>query len=342
MTRRTYTLIAGIVVLAALIVAASLLPTQYAAMGPGVTFNTLGRDTDGKQVVDVTGRETNKVSGNLNMTTVSELDKLDILSAIRGWFDSDEAVVPREVLFPPDKTSKQIQQEDAQDFIESQDSALSAALTYLHYPNKVVVVAFADKSPAKGVLATGDAIEQVNGHKVTNYKSLQAVMEKVAPGTPVSVTYQRGKKTATARVTTTTPAKKSTKGAAFGISVSYQRFAPFNVTFNLKDIGGPSAGLMFALGLLDKIGNVDLTGGRFIAGTGTIRPNGAVGPIGGIPLKMIGARRAGATIFLVPQGNCAEAKAHHPSGLRLVKVTSLQSAVKALKTLNAGGNPPSC
>lgn len=342
MTRRTYTLVAGIVLLVALIVGASQLPTQYAAMGPGVTFNTLGKDTDGKQVVDVSGRSTNKTSGNLNMTTVSELDHLDILSAIRGWFSSDEAVVPREVLFPPDQTTKQIQQQDAQDFVQSQDSALSAALSYLHYPNKVVVVGFADKSPAKGALALGDAIEKVNGQPVNNLDALEAEMGKVQPGIAVSVTYQRGTKTATSKVTTTNPAKKGQKGAAFGISVAFEPYAPFNVTFNLKDIGGPSAGLMFALGLLDKIGKVDLTGGKFIAGTGTIDPNGAVGPIGGIPLKMIGARRAGATIFLVPSGNCGEAKAHHPSGLRLVKVTSLSTAVNALKTLNSGGNPPTC
>lgn len=342
MTRRTYTLIAGIVLLVALIVGASQLPTQYAAMGPGVTFNTLGKDTDGKQVVDVAGRSTNKTNGNLNMTTVSELDHLDILSAIRGWLSSDEAVVPREVLFPPDKTSKQIQQQDAQDFVQSQDSALSAALTYLHYPNKVVVVGFADKSPAKGALPLGAAIEQVNGHPIKDLNALEAVMAQIQPGTPVRVTYQSGRKTGVATVKTTTPAKKGQKGAAFGISVAYQPYAPFNVTFNLKDIGGPSAGLMFALGLLDKIGKVDLTGGKFIAGTGTIDPNGTVGPIGGIPLKMIGARRAGATIFLVPKDNCAEAKAHHPSGLRLVKVNSLSGAVNALKQLNAGGNPPSC
>jgi Lon-like protease len=107
-------------------------------------------------------------------------------------------------------------------------------------------------------------------------------------------------------------------------------------------IGGPSAGLMFALGILDKLGPTDLTGGRFIAGTGTIDVTGDVGPIGGIPLKLIAARDKGATAFLVPSGNCAEASRNPPAGLDLIKVDTLSGAVNALGALRAGKPAPHC
>ncbi|HEX3814969.1 MAG TPA: PDZ domain-containing protein [Mycobacteriales bacterium] len=342
MTRRTYTLIVGVVIIIVLGVVAARLPVQYAAMGPGVTFNTLGKDTDGKQIVEIKGRTTNKVRGHLNMTTVSELDHLDVLSAIRGWLSHDEAVVPREVLFPPGQTDKQIQQQNAEDFVQSQDSATSAALSYLHYPNKVVVGALPDGSPSAKTLAVGDSIDTVDGTTVKDVDGLHAILTKLTPGTKVKVGFTHKHKPATGTITTT-KAAKGAKGAALGISVVFEPVAPFDITISLANIGGPSAGLMFALGILEKVGTGgDLTGGTFIAGTGTIDPTGKVGAIGGIPLKMIGAKRAGAKVFLVPAANCAEAEGNHPSGLRLVKVSSLSGAVEALKSLQHGGNPPSC
>lgn len=341
MTRRTYTLIVGIVLVLVLGVIAARLPVQYAAMGPGVTFNTLGKDTDGKQIVEIKGRTINKIRGNLNMTTVSELDHLDVLSAIRGWLSHDEAVVPREVLFPPGQTDKQIQQQNAEDFVQSQDSATNAALSYMHYPNKVVVGAVPNGSPSTKTLAVGDSIDTVDGKPVKDVDGLHAILAPIKPGTKVSVSYLHNHKPETGTITTTKPQKGG--GAALGISVVFEPVAPFDITISLANIGGPSAGLMFALGILEKVGKYgDLTGGKFIAGTGTIDPTGKVGAIGGIPLKMIGAKQAGATIFLVPSANCAEAEGNHPSGLRLVKVSTLSGAVDALRSLQHGGNPPSC
>jgi len=104
----------------------------------------------------------------------------------------------------------------------------------------------------------------------------------------------------------------------------------------------PSAGMMFALGIIDKLTKMDLTAGRFIAGTGEIEPSGRVDPIGGIQQKMVGARNAGATIFLTPAANCADAKGAIPAGLRLVKVSTLNQAVTYLEALKAGHSAPSC
>jgi PDZ domain-containing protein len=119
--------------------------------------------------------------------------------------------------------------------------------------------------------------------------------------------------------------------------------SPVKVTIQLNDVGGPSAGLMFSLGIVDKLTPQQETGGKNIAGTGTIDSNGVVGPIGGIEQKMLGARNEGATAFLVPADNCAEAKPAAPKGLRLVKVTSLSQALDALHALTTGQvDVPSC
>ncbi|MEU3949138.1 S16 family serine protease [Streptomyces sp. NPDC029526] len=118
------------------------------------------------------------------------------------------------------------------------------------------------------------------------------------------------------------------------------------VELKLADVGGPSAGLLFSLGIVDKLdgdgSGGDLTGGRVVAGTGTIDADGTVGPVGGVPLKTQAARRDGATVFLVPEAECADAQAERPDGLRLIPVTTLKGAVDALVSLEKGGKVPTC
>jgi PDZ domain-containing protein len=119
------------------------------------------------------------------------------------------------------------------------------------------------------------------------------------------------------------------------------------VTLKLADVGGPSAGLLFTLGIIDKLdgdgAGGDLTGGRTIAGTGTIDADGTVGAVGGVALKTQAAKRDGATVFLVPKEECSDAKAELPKGLRLIPVTSLKGAVNALTALESGkGSVPAC
>ncbi|MEV0849539.1 S16 family serine protease [Streptomyces sp. NPDC049954] len=118
------------------------------------------------------------------------------------------------------------------------------------------------------------------------------------------------------------------------------------VTLRLADVGGPSAGLLFSLGIVDKLdgdgGGGDLTGGRTIAGTGTITADGKVGAVGGVALKTQAARRDGATVFLVPKAECSDARAELPKGLRLVPVTTLKGAVGSLRKLSSGGSVPGC
>jgi PDZ domain-containing protein len=108
---------------------------------------------------------------------------------------------------------------------------------------------------------------------------------------------------------------------------------PFKINISLQDVGGPSAGLMFALGIVDKLEKTDLTGGAFVAGTGTITETGEVGPIGGIQMKTLGARAEGAEYFLTPKDNCATAAQDIPDGLTLVEVATMDDALAALKDI---------
>lgn len=337
LSRRTLTLLVGFAVLIVIGVVGSQIPVQYAAMAPGPTYNTLAA-VDGNQVIALSGRTPDETDGHLNMTTVAILDNLDIFSALRGWFQSDEAVIPREQVFPPGKSEEEVEKQQTQEFVSSQNSAVSAALSELGYPSKVVIAGLSAESPSTGRLRVDDVIEQVNGTKITSYKDLKAALGKHKPGDEVTVAYERDRKQQETRVVTTELDGKP----ALGVEVSFHPVAPFDVTIHLADVGGPSAGLMFALGIIDKVEPGSLTDGKFIAGTGMISETGKVGPIGGIQQKLIAADRAGATVFLVPAGNCADAKSATPDGLQTVKVNSLKSALSALEKLRDGGTPNSC
>lgn len=343
MSRRVVTMITGAVLLLALVVGGSQLPVPYAELGPGPTLDTLGVDRAGNQIIQVDGREVDSTDGHLNLTTVTVRDRLDLLGALRGWLDPDRAVVPREEIFPPGQTQQETDEKNTRDFVTSQNSAELAALAYLGL-TKVVISAVEDDSPSHGKLAEKDVLTAVAGKKVGDITQLGDVLRSVEPGTTVTVAYDRGGRAGTAQVTTTEGQDETGRTrAVLGVGVTLQSTAPFTVKIALDDrIGGPSAGLMFALGILEKLGPEDLTGGRFVAGTGQIDVSGNVGPIGGIPLKLIAAKDKGATVFLVPAGNCAEAVRRPPSGLQLVKVETLSGAVDALEALEAGRSVPAC
>ncbi|WP_441349077.1 S16 family serine protease [Streptomyces sp. NTH33] len=145
-------------------------------------------------------------------------------------------------------------------------------------------------------------------------------------------------------MTTAQSADAGAKRAIVGISAGTDHTFPFTIDIKLADVGGPSAGLMFALGIYDKLTPGSLTGGKFVAGTGTIDDNGKVGPIGGIEMKTVGARDKGAQFFLTPADNCASAAKDTPSGLTLVKVNTMGDALAALKDIRAGSTAdlPKC
>jgi Lon-like protease len=344
MSRRLVTLIiAGACVLIGLVVAATT-SVPYVALTPGPTLNTLG-SPDGQPLIQISGRHTYPTTGHLNMVTVSYSGgpgvPFNIFNALSAWLTPDDAVVPESELFTPGQSQQQVVQQDTQEMVGSQQDATAAALCYLNIPFQTIdkIQSTAKGDPAHGVLQAGDIITAVDGKPVNCHNDVVTMIRDRKPGAPVTLTIDRHGVTKDFTLATRDVGGEPVVGVDLD-SPTY--VFPFNVKIYIPNIGGPSAGMMFALGIIDKLTSDDLTGGRFIAGTGEIDPTGAVEPIGGIQQKMAGARDAGATIFLAPAGNCANTAGAVPSGLRVVKVSTLAGAVAALQDIKAGRPVPSC
>jgi PDZ domain-containing protein len=341
--RRTLTLyIAAIAVVLAVLVAERL-PVPYVILGPGPTLNTLGKDQTGKPLITISGRTTYPTSGHLNMVSITYSGgpghQFNVFTALRAWLDPHEAVVPQSEIFAPGQSQQQVSQQDQVEMTSSQQSATAAALTQLHIAYQTVagVASVRPGYPAYGKLKAGDLITAVDGKAVTGTSELTTLI-KADAAKPITVTISRDGATQHVQLM----AREVDGKPILGVVVQDQYQFPFKVTIQIGQIGGPSAGMMFALGIIDKISAENLTGGRFIAGTGEITAAGAVQPIGGIQQKMIGARDAGATVFLAPAANCSDVDGAIPSGLKVVKVSTLSGAVSALDNLKAGKSVPSC
>ena len=342
MSRRTLTLLLASLFAIVLTGAAVATPVPYVALGPGPTYNTLG-DIDGTPVIDIEGTQVFPTDGHLDLTTVGVQPSLTLLEALRDWFDRDLAVVPRDVVYPPDKTNAEVNAENTESMVRSQSSATTAAARQLGFTTvRVEVGSVADGSPASGRLAPGDVLLSVDGSPVTDEARLRALITEGGVGRVLQVRYERKGAAATTAITTEGSTEDASRPVIGITPVEAVADLPFKVDITLEEVGGPSAGLMFSLGILDKLGAASLTGGKFIAGTGEITADGVVGPIGGIPQKLIAARAKGAVAFLVPEGNCAEAATRAPSGLALIKVATLAEALKGLEALRTGVSPVLC
>ncbi|MBT8227297.1 MAG: PDZ domain-containing protein [Dactylosporangium sp.] len=347
MKRRGVTVLVGSLLLTLLVWQIGWVRVSYVELGPGPTVNVLGTaegnpvpgTAEDKPIIEVSGTETTTSAGQLLLVTVAVQPELTLLDALRGWWDGDTAVVPREMVYPPDKTEEEVDEENTKEFQDSQSSAETAALRALGYPVEVAVTQLSDGFPAASVLAVGDVITKVDGQDVTSVRSLVTLIRAKDAGAPHEVTYRRGAETRTASVGT----KQGDDGTAkIGVGVEQRQPHPFTLNIELDEIGGPSAGMMFALGIIDMIKAEDLTGGMIIAGTGTIDDDGQVGPIGGIPQKLVAAKRDKAVAFMTPAANCAEALANAQPDLPLVRVDSLREALDALTMLRAHQTPPLC
>ncbi|MER6107046.1 PDZ domain-containing protein [Streptomyces hirsutus] len=361
MPRRTATMLASTLMLIVLLCAGVFLPVPYAEMSPGPTVNTLG-DHDGEPVLRIDGRKTYPTDGHLNMTTVRVTSadyRMNLVEAVYGWLAHDNKVVPHDTLYPDGKTEEQSTQENAEEFSQSQESAKVAALKELDVPVKswVIVSTVVKGSPAEGKLHAGDVIKSVDGSVVREPADVAELVTKHKPGEDVDFTIVPAKEQAAAEkenrtpkrtekitITTTASDDAGDERAVVGIAAGTDHTFPFTIDIELADVGGPSAGLMFALGIYDKLTPGSLTGGKFVAGTGTIDDAGKVGPIGGIEMKTVGARAKGAEYFLTPADNCEAAAADAPEGLTLIKVDTIHDALGALKDLGSGdpADLPTC
>jgi PDZ domain-containing protein len=309
------TLIVAAAGVALALTVASVASVPYVALAPGPTLNTLGT-SGGQPLIQIRGHRTYPTVGHLNMVTVSIIggptSDFNIFAALRAWLSPDEAVVPEEEVYTPGQTEQQVSQQDTEEMTDSQQSAAAAALSQLNYA--------------------------VDGTPVTCRADSGTLIRSHRPGTPLDLTIIRKGKKKNVRLVS-----RSVGGQAMiGVEVEDSFVFPFSIKINITNIGGPSAGLMFALGIIDKLTPMNLTAGKFIAGTGEIEANGTVDPIGGIQQKMAGARAAGATVFLTPAANCPDTAGAVPAGLRLIKVSSLAGAIRDLTALKAGRAVPSC
>ena len=346
MSRRSLTLLIASVGTAVAIAVSVLVPVPYVILGPGPTLNTLGKDSSGQPLITISGHASYPTTGHLNLVTVSYQgcagNRFNIFTALVAWLNPHQAVVPEGEICPAGQTQKQTQEQDTQEMTSSQSTATAAALTQLHIPYSTQVVVFQPQQgfPAYGVLKAGDVITKVDGQPVTSQGGLTRLIYAHPAGSTLTLTIIRDGQSRQVQVGT----RQSGGHPVMGVRINEQYKFPFQVKISVGDIGGPSAGMMFSLGIIDKLTKLDLTAGRFIAGTGEITARGQVQPIGGIQQKMVGARNAGATIFLTPAANCADTKGAVPRGLRLVKVSTLNQAVTYLEALKSGhpNSVPSC
>ncbi|MDQ0849491.1 PDZ domain-containing protein [Arthrobacter sp. B3I9] len=343
--RSSAMLVSGLLALGLGITAVTL-PVPYVVESPGPIFNTLG-DDHGKPVISVTGHESFPAKGNLDLTTVyvdgGPNGPVSVFEAFSAWLDRTKAVYPEELIYPKGVTKEQSQQENAVAMTTSQENAVASALKELNIPfeQKMQVAGLSDGSASSGKLQEGDTLVAINDRPITALGVVQAELA-AGNGAPVTVAVDRGGSRIPVAIT---PAKAATGRFILGVMLQYKFTFPFEVKISLDKVGGPSAGMMFALGIIDTVTPGDLTGGKHVAGTGTITPDGVVGPIGGISQKMQGARSGGATLFLAPADNCEDVTGHIPAGLQVVKVENLGEARKAVELAASGADTsglPAC
>ncbi|MFT3900713.1 MAG: PDZ domain-containing protein [Gordonia sp. (in: high G+C Gram-positive bacteria)] len=333
----------------------------YVALGPGPTVNTLGnveisdgKAPDGKKlertvpVVDIQGVPTDPTNGHLNLTTVSVTDDIRLFDALSLWASREYSLTPRESQYPPGRSREQVKERNTAQMTGSELTAQAAALRQVHRPTKLAITSVGKGGPSDGLLRKDDEVRAVAGTPVSTVEEMQQAVREHKPGEKIDVDVVRDGQPQ--RVTITLGKVEGTDKAGQPKTVSFLDVAPavvnadpaMKITMNVGDIGGPSAGLMLSLAIVDRLTPGSLTGGKFIAGTGTITDDGKVGPIGGITHKMAAARDAGAETFLVPADNCGEAMSDVPKGLRVVKVDTLPGAIDSLNAVNAGKPAPTC
>ena len=316
----------------------AVLPAPYTSSAPGPTFDTLGETRNGP-LIEVSGAPTFESTGELRLTTVSFAGsrerKLDLATVLRGWFSPEITIDPVERFFPDPSDDTDRQAQSRQEMTTSQENATVAALTELgiEVPAPIPVVEPIEGSGAVGVLEPEDRLLSIDGVEIVTYQDMTEVLRAAEPGATLRVEVERKGAELELEVLA---GERPGGGALLGVWVDPEFSMPFEVQIQVDDVGGPSAGTMFALGLLDKLTPEDEANGKVVAGTGTIDLDGNVGAISGIRQKMIGAVRDGAEAFLAPAGNCEAVLGNVPPGLEVFAVGTLSEARAALEAIGRG------
>lgn len=327
----------------------AFLPSPFLTQTPGPTFDTLGESSENEPIISASDAETFDDDGELRLLTISLRgnpdNPLTWVEAAAAFVSRDSIVLPMSSVFGEVSVEERNQQSQA-DMDDSQQTAIAAALLQMGMAvdSTVTAVGIVPGSPAEGILAEGDTLLRVDGVEILDAYTIRAAV--AAADGAVTIEYEREGTLLQAQI----QPEGSSGQRLIGVQAIADVDLPLDVTISLPNVGGPSAGLMFSLGVIERLTAESLTGGVAWAGTGTMSVSGQVGSIGGVVQKMHGALDGGVEWMLVPQDNCGEVSGNVPSGLNVVAVSTLTDAVEALEVVaNAGGDPdqlvaplPSC
>lgn len=345
MNQRLLAALVAAPLVALLVLVAALVPLPFATYQPGDTFDVLAED-DGSEIIQVDGAEVYRDGGQLRMTTVLVSlpgQRKTLVDLVGTWFDADDAVYPYDAIYDPEDSAEESDIEGSVEMVSSQDTATAVALRELGYevPARIQISYVDEDTPAQGVLRPRDVVLRAAGDPVRTGDDIVAAVQATPDGEPLALTIERD---GTDRQVELTP-ERVEGDQRIGVRLGLGFELPVDVDVNIPPaIGGPSAGLMFSLAIYDTLTPGSLTEGRSIAGTGTISPEGEVGPIGGIAQKVAGARADGAGLFLVPPVNCSDALAAADGSMRLVRADTFATALEAVEdwTADPDADLPSC
>lgn len=330
--RWLWPVLGGMAVLLALVLTAGQMRVPFYALSPGSV-----EEVD--DITEITGAPTYNLNGDLYMLTVT-VQEVNSFELAHGWFSPEVDLYRREVIRPRDVTPEEHRERNRQMMRDSRDVAITVALRHLGYEvgqtgEGMLVVEVMEGLPAAGVLQAGDVITAVDGEPVTWWaEGVEAIRSK-RPGQEAEFTFYRGSEERTVRLTLaehiSEPGQPMAGFTPDTANPSLQ--LPFPVTIDTANTGGPSAGIMYVLTILDLLTEEDLIKGNIVAGTGAIDLDGTVGPIGGVRQKVAAAQEAGARFILVPEKNYADALTAKNDGVEIFPIASLDEALAVLEGL---------
>lgn len=337
-----------------LVVAGATVRVNKVIEAPGPTWNVLaavpGDDSD-QSVITVTGAQTYPAEGALRMTTVSVSGcpgyPVTLFDVVGAWLSPNKTILERDQVCPPSLSQQDVEETNQAQMTSSQNTAVVAALMETGMATRMVLtVEGTGPDQTEGLLQKGDVLTSITpaggqATPTTTYTALRELLTTIPAGTAVELGIERDGEPMTVSLTTITPpdansdGSPDSEGSLLGVYLSAEADSDIEATFGLSKVGGPSAGSMFALGIVDELTPGDLTGGKDIAGTGTIALDGSIGPIGGIEQKMAGAKTDGSGYFLAPASNCADVVGNVPDGLEVYAVSTLHEAVTTVEAIAA-------
>ena len=318
-----------------LTIATLLAPIPFVFFKPGVPDNVAGK------IISIKDAKTYPINGKLFITSILVTNPDSPVfgaETLVNWAIGPHVVLPKESVYPPIQPAQKIERDSRNEMESSKVTSTAAALRYLGYDFEEVyyVSDIREYSDAIKKLKIGDVITEIDGKEINQIEEIRTSYAKKSIGDSLLITVERKDKNGKVTPVTTRVILvenldiEEKERPAIGILVGTSARFPIDVDFNLPGVGGPSAGLIFAVGIVEKLTEEDLVRGRKIAGTGTISASGKVGGIGGIEEKMVGASRIGATIFIAPRENCPDIE-HVPKGLKVIPVSTLSEAIEALR-----------